>query len=415
VRSYWWSFQSSAWGHQQDELCIANTIECGLDQRINFMTGRLASIECFRVVAIFAVILWHTGLGLSQLAGKNLPLELTGHLVWWVGVPYFLITAGYFFRRSISADGNPVAQLGRYVHPLAWMLLAWTCIYIVTPPNWPVEVFQQGLWQPFYAEALKNLHLLADQNISLFLEGNRPIWHLWFLPALMFSFATLTLMTVCRLERYLVPLIISLYVGGLAQETFDGYFVNTTIHPGLWMTAALLTAIGWWLAGRDPLSPGLACGLIVGGYALVLIEGTVMDAVFHSSREAIYHHHFLGAILLSMGIFTLAIAEPTLGESTPFPFLAQFTLGVYLSHIFVLYTVRGPVNFLLGFPLRGAILAVVVYLFSLLLTFALTRIPLLQYLVVKPVGKHQKKASADSLTNKALLDHGGSPIPPPAA
>ena len=269
------------------------------DRKTNLMTRRLASIETFRVPAIFSVILWHTGLGLSQLAGKNLPLELTGHLVWWVGVPYFLITAGYFFRHSISADGNPVAQLGRYVHPLAWMLLAWTCIYIVTPPNWPVEVFQQGLWQPFYAEALKNLHLLADQNISLFLEGNRPIWHLWFPPALMFSLAALTLMAVYRLEQYLVPLIISLYVGGLAQETFDGYFVNTTIHPEFWMTAALLTAIGWWLAGRDSLSPALACGLIVGGYAFVLIEGTVMDIVFHSSREAIYHHHFLGAILLS--------------------------------------------------------------------------------------------------------------------
>jgi hypothetical protein len=58
------------------------------------------------------------------------------------------------------------------------------------------------------------MHLLATQNISLFLEGNRPVWHLWFLPALMFSLALLTLMTVYRLERYLVPLIISLYVGG---------------------------------------------------------------------------------------------------------------------------------------------------------------------------------------------------------
>ncbi|WHZ28831.1 MAG: hypothetical protein OJF51_003629 [Nitrospira sp.] len=384
------------------------------DRKTNLMTRRLASIETFRVPAIFSVILWHTGLvnTLSQLEGKNLPLELTGHLIWWVGVPYFLITAGFYFRQSVLATGNPVAQLRRYGCPLTWMFLAWTCIYIVTPPNWPVEVFQHGLWQPFYAEALKNLHILADQNISLFLEGNRPFGPLWFLPALMFSLVTLTLMAVYRLERYLIPLIISIYVGGLAQETFGGYFVNTTIHPGLWMTATLLTAIGWWLAGRDPLSTALACSLIVGGYALVLIEGTVMDAVFHSSRETIHHHHFLGAILLSMGIFTLAIAEPTLGESTPFPFLAQFTLGVYLSHIFVLYTVRGPVNFLIGIPLRGVILAVEVYIFSVLFTFVLARIPILKYLVVKPAGRHQEKLQRTSLTDKSLSEHSGSPIRP---
>ena len=116
-----------------------------------------------------------------------------------------------------------------------------------------------------------------------------------------------------------------------------------------------------------------------------------MDAIFHSSRQAIYQHHFLGAILFSMGIFALAIAKPELGHSTPFPFLAQFTLGVYLSHIFVLYTVRGPVNLIVGhgIPLRGALVTVIIYIFSVAFTLALTRIPILQYLVVKPAARHQ--------------------------
>ena len=61
-------------------------------------------------------------------------------------------------------------------------------------------------------------------------------------------------MAVYRLERYLVPFIISLYVVSLAVETADEYFVSSTIHPGLWMRATLLTAIGWWLAGREPHS-----------------------------------------------------------------------------------------------------------------------------------------------------------------
>ncbi len=377
---------------------------------MNLRTRRIASIESFRVFAIFAVILTHTHFvaSLAQLANGRFLVVLTGYLIWWVGVPYFLITAGYFFRQSLLADGNPTVQFRRYVSPLVWMLLGWMCIYIVTPPYWPAEVFHHGLWQPFYAEALKNMHLLATQNISLFLEGTRPVRHLWFLPALMFSLATLILVALCRLERYLVPLIISLYVVALTEEIAGGHFFDSTIHLGSWVTATLFTAIGWWLARREQLSVSMASSLIVGGYALALMEGAVMKVIFHSSLQAIQDHHFLGGIVLIIGIFALAIAKPTLGQSTPFPFLAQFTLGVYVSHILVLYTIWGPINLMLGngIPLRGALVAVIVYIFSALFTFALARIPILKYLVVKlPAGFKETFQKT----------HCGSPRPPEAA
>lgn len=363
----------------------------------NFMTNRIASIESFRVLAILAVILWHTGFvaNLSKFAHGRFLVALTGYLIWWVGVPYFLLTAGYFFRQSLVADGNPIAQLRRYVIPFAWMLLGWMCIYIVTSPNWLAEVFRQGLWQPFYSEALKNMHVLATKNISLFLEGNRPIWHLWFLPALMFSLATLTCLTIWRLEKYVVPLIISLYVLALTEEIAGGYFFTSTIHLGLWIIATLITAIGWWLAGRTQFSGAMACSLIVGGYALALMEGAIMNAAFHSSRQVIREHPFLGGIILSVGIFMLALAKPKLGQSTPFPFLAKFTLGVYLCHIFVLYTLRPINSLILGneIPFRGALIAIIVYIFSVLFTVALARIPILKYLVVRPAGRHQGKAT----------------------
>jgi surface polysaccharide O-acyltransferase-like enzyme len=379
------------------------------------MTRRLASIECFRVLAIFTVILNHTYFvaNISHLFDGRFLVVLSGYLIAEMGVPFFLITAGYFFRQSISADGNPVAQFCRYMSPLAWMLLVWTCIYIVTPPDWPAKVFHHGWWQPFYAEALKNLHLLAEKNISLFLQGQRPVWHLWFLPALMCGLATLTLMATCRLERYVVPFIISLYVVVLTEEISGGYFFG--FHGG-WLSAAIFTATGWWLAERKQLSVAMACSLIIGGYAFALVEGTVMYAICHDAQQAMHRHHFLGGIVLSIGIFTLAIAKPTLGQSTPFPLLTPFTLGVYLSHVFVLYTVGAPINLILGngIPLRSVLVAVLVYISSVLLTFILARIPLLQCLVMKPAGMRQGKVSADPLTDRSLLGHSDRQIPPHA-
>lgn len=358
----------------------------GSGQKDDHVTTRIASIESFRVLAIFAVILWHTGFvsGLSQLAKDNLPVVLTGYLVWWVGVPYFLITAGYFFRKSVMTEGNPVVAFRRYVFPLVWLLFGWMCLYVLIPDGWPTAVFHRGLWQPFYSEALKNIHLFAIQHVSLFLEGHRPVWHLWFLPALMFSLATLTLMAVYRLEKYVVPLIIGLYVLALTEEITGGSFFNSSISLRLWMVACLITAIGWWLAGREQPSLAMACSLIIGGYVLALMEGTAMDAILHSSREAIRWHLFLGGIVLSTGIFALALAKPQLGQSTPFPFLAQFTLGVYLSHIFVIYTLH-PIIWKLGnvIPLQAVFVATVVYALSTLFTAAGARIPIIKYLVVK--------------------------------
>ncbi|TKB88991.1 MAG: hypothetical protein E8D40_15595 [Nitrospira sp.] len=69
------------------------------------MTTRIPSIESFRVLAIFAVVLWHAGFvaSLSELVDGYFPVVLTGYLVWWVGPPYFFYRGRVFFR-TITID-----------------------------------------------------------------------------------------------------------------------------------------------------------------------------------------------------------------------------------------------------------------------------------------------------------------------
>lgn len=359
------------------------------------MAGRIASIESFRVLAIFTVILWHTGFAtdLSRLADGSFPVVLTGYLVWWIGVPYFFITAGYFFRQSVLTYGNPIAQLRRFISPLVWIFLGWMCLYIVIPPNWPGEILHHGLWQPFYSTAQKNIQLLATDNIGLFLQGRSPVFHLWFLPALMFSLAVLTLMAICRQQRYLIHLAIGLYVLAVTDKISGGLFSTSALRVGTWSIALLLTAIGWVVAERKQPSATVAWSLIIGGYVLALLEGTLLNTIFHIPLQHLKWHYFLGGIILGVGIFLLALAKPTLGQSTPFPFLAQYTLGVYVSHILVVYTLNPLSGRLQGkVPLGGAVIAVLVYGFSVLLTIALARLPLTRYLVIKPAWRHQLKA-----------------------
>lgn len=370
------------------------------------MKIRIASIESFRVLAIFAVILWHTSTfvpNLSRFAEGHLPVVLagpvvlTGHLLWWMGLPYFLITAGYFFRQSALPHEDFIAHFLRYTSPLGWLLFGWLCIYIVVPSNWPTEVLSHGWWQPFYSAVQKNIHILADKHIHLFLEGGRPVWHLWFLPALITSLAALTLVAVFQLQKYLIHLIVILYVLILAEEFIGGDPFNSAIYLGKWMLAILLTALGWWLAEREQPSMAMACSLIVGGYVFTIIEGTVMQSLFQSSYLVIQKHAFLGGIALSIGIFLLALAKPTLGQSTPLPFLARFTLGVYVSHILVMYTLRPILWSKLGnWPLREVLGALVVYAVSVLVTLGVGKVPIARYLVMKPVRKQPRAVIGDA-------------------
>jgi surface polysaccharide O-acyltransferase-like enzyme len=353
------------------------------------VTTRIPSIESFRVLAIFAVIVLHTGLvsSLSRSADRNFLVVLTGYLVWWVAVPYFFITAGYFFRQSVLKGRNPLTILRGYVSPLTWILVVWLGIYIVVPPSWPAEVFHHGLAQTFGSTGLKNIHLLLTQHITLFLEGHRPVWHLWFLPALMVGMATLAMIAIFQLEKYLVPLILSLYVLALIDEISAGYF-HYTLHVVTWVGAVLLTTIGYWVGDREQPTVGMACGLIMGGCAFALLEGTIMHTMTHSSSQAIQDHIYLGGVALGLGIFLLALAKPELGRSTPFPFLARFTLGVYVSHIFVIYTLSPIFGKLhIGGPLGSVVFAVLVYAFSALLTFALAKVHITRCLVAKPTWK----------------------------
>lgn len=352
------------------------------------MDGRIPSIESFRVLAILGVILWHTDLllRLRQFGGGRLPVDVTIDLVWWMSLPYFFIAAGYFYAKSVKTHGHPMAHLHRYSSSLFGILVAWVCIYAVIPSNWPVAVRDHGWWQPFQSETLKNVNVLGIQNIRLFMEGDLPVWHLWFLPALIFSLAIVTLIAVFRLQRFIIPLMIGLYVLALTEEVAGGHFRGFTFHLELWSIAILFTVLGSWLVERGQPSVPTAIRLIVAGYAIAFIEWVVMSEFFHVTST--YKHHYLGGILLPLGFFLLALAKPNLGHSTPLPYLAKFTLGVYVSHVLMIYTLtagrwRMENLFPSLTPLWPFLFPFTVYFFAVLFTLVLCKVPITRYLVTR--------------------------------
>lgn len=161
----------------------------------------------------------------------------------------------------------------------------------------------------------------------------------------------------------------------------------------------------------------MAWSLILGGYAVALMEGTVMKMVLHSSMQVIKGHQFLGGILFGLGIFQLALAKPQLGRSTPFPFLGQLTLGIYVAHILVMYTIT-PFVWKLSdkVPLWGLLLGLMVYGATVVFVVALTRVPILKFLVVRPAWRFDQISRPDPRPiDNAHQNDPGRQLPPHAA
>jgi len=179
---------------------------------------------------------------------------------------------------------------------------------------------------------------------------------------------------------------VSLYLLALAEEYAGGHFHNFTFHLGTWSIAILFTVLGSWVAGRGKPSLALALSVLVAGYAISFAEWVVMKEWLHLA--ATYKHQYFGGIFLALGFFLLALAKPNLGRYTPLPFLAKFTLGVYVSHILIIYTFtavgwRLQNLFPVLAPVWPFLFPFIVYMMAVLFTFVISNAPFARYLVTR--------------------------------
>jgi surface polysaccharide O-acyltransferase-like enzyme len=117
---------------------------------------------------------------------------------------------------------------------------------------------------------------------------------------------------------------------------------------------------------------------------LAYTEGAVLKLFFHASGRQLGAHEYVGGILMVTGIFLLALAHPAWGQRTSLPYIGRFSLGIYLSHMLILYALapihsnlpRWPALWHVGYGLT-------VFGLSLLFTIVVSHIPVLRWSVVR--------------------------------
>ena len=318
--------------------------------------GRITSIDLFRIWGIIAVVAIHTVpfTSLQNLGGGFTAVVGVLDLLLRFAVPFFFVTSGYFFGKSILRGEGPLHVLLRYIRPLAVMFFAWSLIYAFVV-DWVQVGWTTGVLGTVYAHFLTTMRQVLHHPLRFLLYGTMP--HLWFLPALMLSLTLITACVLSRTERLVVPTGLALYILGLSGGAYR--YTSLGLHTpasavGPLLFAFIFVAAGFHLAFFKKVSVKFALVLVLAGYTLLVIEATLLWDLFRIGVSKASNHYLFGELPYGVGVFLLARTTRSFGPERWVRFLASLSPGIYLAHLLFALPMRSLTPILL-WPLSVAV------------------------------------------------------------
>lgn len=325
------------------------------------------SIDTVRAFAIMAIILIHMDALKPEVDASSIYLLFRS--TWRIAVPFFFATSAYLLASKMLRAQDAPAPLGKYFKRILTVFLAWSLFHLINFPNLTAIIHESTTLQQFYwtliAHYNRVFHVALQDLPKFILSGG--IYHLWYLPALMFGMVAVALSLKLNYSRLLLPISLLVY---LVDILFLAYWqINFAI-------SLLSCAIGLQISLAKPDRPGMAFPLLFIGVAYNLF----MVMIMHSSDMHPNVTYGPGSLLLAAALLIFCITKPETGKATWLPRLGQYAMGIYVIHpVFDQYLSSLPYwHGTLG--LIG--LACTIYLASLILTYLLSRVSLTRKLVI---------------------------------
>lgn len=296
---------------------------------------RLYSIDTFRLISIFFVILHHFPAfkrSYELYYDKAIVFKSLYYLFGNIRLlPFFFLAAGYFFGKSMMKSASLGDKLWKYCGRLFKLYVAWSAIYLFfVSPNWWTELQNHGLWRI----VVTNVTFLLEHPLQYQTRGTQEV--LWFFPALISGIIISAVFFAFRKERLLIPLGILFYLIALLGKSYSvlpiGYDVDIDMKQGPFIST-LFVGIGWLLAQEQirPFKTGLI--MMIFGLALQFTETLVLWKFYELKAM---HEYLVGTVPFCIGIFMMTLSMPDFGKSTKFPEWGKLTLGIYVLHDIVI-------------------------------------------------------------------------------
>lgn len=310
---------------------VKNTV----DTRPDLSRGdRVSSIDTLKGIAIFMVILIHTRpfFALEEVSGNY---HLLGNLVVQLasfGVPFFFVTAGYFFSLSSAQRGlYPVWK--RYISRLFLIAILWTLIDGIFWTDWLQQLIDTKSIAPLLWNLLAIPSFAAKRPELFFLRGTAT--PLWFLISLIAGITITAIALWLKFDkRFIFILFASLYLFSLV---FSSYSISPGITGGTLpissrgpFIAPLFLFIGYLMTSTKSDFNSSRLLLII-SIILLLSEPVLLAQLL--DRPLREHQFLLTTPLLAYAALAFALSYRSLGRDSIIAKVGTYSLGIYLVHV----------------------------------------------------------------------------------
>ncbi|MBP2674262.1 MAG: hypothetical protein H6Q84_1102 [Deltaproteobacteria bacterium] len=313
---------------------------------------RLPVLDTFSAICLFLVVCVHTNPQIGgdwQIMGAPGATFLLSQGCRFV-LPFFFITAGYYYGKALQMGVEPFAFLVLFGRKLLYIFFSWSVIYAIIPPFFIHEWEQFGLVDTVYYSLSDTYDWLISNRWKALIYGTKP--HLWFITSSLIGITVASVFCRRHLKRYLIPFGIVLYVVGLLGGSYAITPIGLPQYQYFDLQApfvsTLFIAIGRMLSVHHKRNMKLALTLFFGGALVHFAEVYCLYKAY--GMDVLNHHFLLGTTVWGAGAFLLCLEFPNAGRDSFLESIGKLTMGIYVSHVAIIYIVTYLDRIVPGLP-----------------------------------------------------------------
>lgn len=363
-------------------------------------TERISSIDYFRAIAIFSVILIHTepfkGFfpillnGFTHYRAEGL-IEFAVNQFDRFAVPFFYVMSGYFYgSKSASPDGMKGRQAS-YLKRILIIWIFWSVTYLFLFVFLPGGIYFSSD-TGYLDRARQLLAFYAANPVTLLMIGG----NLWFFPALLSALLVIEFFHRINMQDAVLPAAALLYGVALLSTSYtmetNWIYLNNilaevkalkmknieVVHA--FINSLLYVVIGFTLfKTRIRLSRRASLSIMAAGLLLSIAE--VFVIYYYTNANPIDVNFLIGTVPLTTGLAIFAVSNPEIGRNSIITRCGRYTLGIYACHAIILKCLL-PLQYSVGGLAWNILFPVTLWLLSLALVLLFSKNVWLRRVVV---------------------------------
>ncbi|WP_306060529.1 acyltransferase [Natronococcus wangiae] len=307
------------------------------------MAGRIYSIDSMRIIAMAFIVSIHTDL-LRGVGEYGTPINFVIDSSARFAVPFFFVTAGYFFALKTTRR-DPIAYFAERAVSIA-SLYAFGLVLTV-PVFLAGSVVREGADRREIPGLIARRTAEFVSPIDLLYYGNSVSEILWFLPALIFSLGLICLISKANMTELLLPIAFGFHGIGLLGASYTMFVdIPFEVRDALFF-GFFYSSLGYYIYSADWQPDADRSTLYLGATvlfgALHIAERYVLGYALtgETITQSVYTASYtIATVLVTISLFAFLLSRPNLGKSTPLPSWGNYAVGIYIAHPSVLFVLE---------------------------------------------------------------------------